>query len=206
MRKRVLGGIVVLGIAMVVSSGCAKKEVVKPEETLPSTQAVTPPATPETRATQRPAPETGTQGQIAATPAGETPVQQETPREGAAGTATPGTQGTLGEVLQKIYFSFDSAGLSDEARATLSKNAEQLNKQPSASVRIEGNCDERGSDEYNLALGERRANSAKDYLVNLGIKPERISVISYGEEKPADPGHDEAAWAKNRRDEFVIVK
>jgi peptidoglycan-associated lipoprotein len=73
-------------------------------------------------------------------------------------------------------------------------------------VRIEGNCDERGSDDYNMALGERRAKAAKDYLVNLGIASDRISTISYGEEKPADPGHDEEAWARNRRAEFVIVK
>lgn len=72
-------------------------------------------------------------------------------------------------------------------------------------VRIEGNCDERGSDEYNLALGERRAQVAARYLTTLGISGERLSTISYGKEKPVDPGHDENAWARNRRDDFVII-
>jgi peptidoglycan-associated lipoprotein len=80
-----------------------------------------------------------------------------------------------------------------------------IKKDSAAKVRIEGNCDERGSDEYNLALGEKRAKAAMEYLVTLGIPAERLSVISYGKEKPADPGHDEAAWAKNRRDEFVVL-
>jgi peptidoglycan-associated lipoprotein len=79
-------------------------------------------------------------------------------------------------------------------------------KNNSLKVQIEGNCDERGSDEYNLALGEKRAKSAMKYLETLGVPAERLSVISYGKEKPADPGHDEAAWAKNRRDEFVLIK
>ena len=79
-------------------------------------------------------------------------------------------------------------------------------KDRSVKVRIEGNCDERGSAEYNLALGERRAKAAQKYLVTMGVKPERLSVISYGKEKPAVQGSDESAWAKNRRDEFVIVK
>jgi peptidoglycan-associated lipoprotein len=73
-------------------------------------------------------------------------------------------------------------------------------------VQIQGNCDERGSDEYNLALGERRAKVAMDYLATLGVPAERLSIISYGKEKPVDPGHDEAAWAKNRRDDFAIIK
>ena len=81
-----------------------------------------------------------------------------------------------------------------------------MKKNSALKVRIEGHCDERGSDEYNLALGERRAKAAMNYLVTLGIADKRLSVISYGKEKPVDPGHDEAAWAKNRRAEFVIQK
>jgi len=89
----------------------------------------------------------------------------------------------------------------------LYKNAELLLKvQPDAKVKIEGHCDERGSAEYNLALGERRAKSAMQYLVTLGVKADRVSIISYGKEKPAVDGHDDAAWAKNRRAEFVIIK
>lgn len=81
-----------------------------------------------------------------------------------------------------------------------------MSKNADANIRIEGHCDERGTSEYNLALGDRRANSAKKYLVDLGISAERLSTISYGEEKPADPGHNEAAWAKNRRDEIKRMK
>jgi peptidoglycan-associated lipoprotein len=109
--------------------------------------------------------------------------------------------------FEKIYFDFDSYVLSQQARDVLSKNADLLkNKDTSLKIQIEGNCDERGSDEYNLALGEKRAKSAFNYLVTLGVPAERLSVISYGKEKPVDPGHDEAAWAKNRRDEFVVIK
>lgn len=198
MSKKLYGCLVVLCLAAVVSGGCAKKDMVKPEEQTPATQVVPPPAPLNEGAKAAPAPAAQP---VAETPAKEQNIAQETPQQGAAPQA-----GALEGALQKIYFNFDSADLSSEARTTLSKNADLLAKQPGVSVRIEGNCDERGSDEYNLALGERRAKAARDYLVNLGVKAERISVISYGEEKPVDQGHDEAAWAKNRRDEFVIVK
>ena len=89
--------------------------------------------------------------------------------------------------------------------AILKENAELLKKYPKVKIQIEGHCDERGTNEYNLALGERRANSTKNYLVSLGISPDRISTISYGEEKPLDPGHNEEAWAKNRRAHTIIT-
>ena len=108
--------------------------------------------------------------------------------------------------LQSIYFDFDKYNLKPEAVKKLDQTADWLSKKPSVKIRIEGHCDERGTNEYNLALGDRRANSAKKYLIDLGIGSDRISTISYGEERPADPGHNEAAWAKNRRDEFKIVK
>jgi len=209
MRKRIFGCLVVLCLATLVSGGCAKKDMVKADEQVPSAQAAPPtpaaPAVPEaTRPSQGSTPEATatTRERLAETPTQEAVVQQET---GKAMVTSPAI-GALESELQKIYFNFDSADLSDQARAALSKNAELLAKQPSVTLRIEGNCDERGSDEYNLALGERRAKAAKDYLVNLGVQAERLSTISYGEEKPVDPGHDEAAWAKNRRDEFVIIK
>lgn len=194
MNKKIFGCLVVLCFAAVVSGGCAKKDTVKPDQQVPTTQAV-PPQAPLTESQKTPS------QPVAETPAQEAAIKPETAKESAAQPATDLT----GE-LQKVYFNFDSTALSDESRNALSKNADLLAKQPGVNVRIEGNCDERGSDEYNLALGERRAKAARDYLVNLGVKAERISIISYGEEKPADPGHDEAAWSKNRRDEFVIVK
>ena len=108
--------------------------------------------------------------------------------------------------LATIYFDFDSYILTAPSRATLKNNAEALMKNDSIKVQIQGNCDERGSDEYNLALGEKRAKAAMDYLVTLGVPAERLSIISYGKEKPVDAGHDKAAWAKNRRDDFAIIK
>jgi peptidoglycan-associated lipoprotein len=81
-----------------------------------------------------------------------------------------------------------------------------MTNNPNAKIRIEGHCDERGTNEYNMALGERRANSAKKYLIKLGVKESQLSTISYGEEKPLDPGHNEEAWAMNRRAHFAIVK
>jgi peptidoglycan-associated lipoprotein len=106
---------------------------------------------------------------------------------------------------QDIYFDFDKYDLRTDARATLDRKASFLNQNSSVRVQIEGHCDERGTEEYNLALGERRANAAKQYLTTAGISAGRLSTISYGKERPLDPGHNEAAWAKNRRDHFVIT-
>jgi peptidoglycan-associated lipoprotein len=103
-----------------------------------------------------------------------------------------------------IHFEFDSASLLPEAQDLLSKKAGYMLAMSGTSITIEGNCDERGTDAYNMALGERRAEAAKAYLVNLGVNPSQINTISYGEERPVDPAHNEAAWAKNRRDHFVI--
>jgi peptidoglycan-associated lipoprotein len=106
-------------------------------------------------------------------------------------------------VLETVYFDFDKYNLKPEAKATLANNAQVLKDNSEVTILIEGHCDERGTQEYNLALGEKRANSARDYLVDLGIAASRIRVISYGYERPVDPGHNEAAWAKNRRAAFV---
>lgn len=108
--------------------------------------------------------------------------------------------------LERIYFDFDQFTLSAEARSVLSDNAKYLQANSGTSVVIEGHCDERGSDEYNLALGESRARAARNYLVSLGINAGRLSVISYGEEKPLVQGEGESVWAKNRRAEFKAVK
>jgi peptidoglycan-associated lipoprotein len=200
MRKKLFGGIVFLCVGTLLSAGCAKKEIVKSEEPVAPSKKTTPPPAPEA---VRPAP--SPPEPVRSEPITETPAKESTIAPETSTTATAGSDQLQGE-LQKIYFNFDSADLSDDSRSNLSKNAEMLSKRAGVKIRIEGNCDERGSDEYNMALGERRARAARDYLVNLGVQGERISIISYGEEKPVDPGHDEAAWAKNRRDEFIIVK
>ncbi|HVO67554.1 MAG TPA: peptidoglycan-associated lipoprotein Pal [Syntrophales bacterium] len=106
--------------------------------------------------------------------------------------------------FKDIRFEFDKFNLKPEARDVLKQLADWLTKNKNYNVLIEGNCDERGTTEYNLALGERRAKEAMKYLVELGIDDKRIKTISYGKEKPLDPGHNEEAWAKNRRDHFVV--
>jgi peptidoglycan-associated lipoprotein len=103
-----------------------------------------------------------------------------------------------------VHFEFDSDTLSMDDQETLQDKAQWLMNNPNARVVIEGHCDERGTNAYNLALGDRRAISAKNFLVALGISPTRLTTISYGEERPLDPGHNEAAWAKNRRAHFVL--
>jgi peptidoglycan-associated lipoprotein len=107
--------------------------------------------------------------------------------------------------LQPLFFLLDSADVSAEGQQVLQANAAVLKKYPTWQVTIEGHCDERGTAEYNLALGERRALSAKNYLVSLGIPADKIRVVSYGKEFPFDPGHDDGAWSKNRRAHFVIT-
>lgn len=109
-------------------------------------------------------------------------------------------------LLEDIYFAFDDYSLTDAAKATLEKNATWMKNNPNTKVRIEGHCDERGTNEYNMALGERRANSAKKYLIKLGIKEEQLSTVSYGEEKPFCTEHNEECWAKNRRAHFIVIK
>ena len=104
-----------------------------------------------------------------------------------------------------IFFEYDSFDLTIEAKKILAEKTGFLNSHATIKVRIEGNCDERGTPEYNLALGERRAKAAQDYLVFLGIASERLGTVSYGEEKPLNGGHTEAAWAKNRRTHFAIL-
>jgi peptidoglycan-associated lipoprotein len=105
--------------------------------------------------------------------------------------------------MTDIHFDFDKYTLNAEARDTLKKHAEWLNKNQKVKIVIEGHCDERGTSEYNLALGERRASEAKKYMTELGVVEKKVSTVSYGKERPLDPGHNEAAWTKNRRDRFV---
>lgn len=106
--------------------------------------------------------------------------------------------------LADIYFDYDKFSLRDEARGILNKHADWLNRNKDVILAVEGHCDERGTAEYNLALGERRANAAAKFLIDNGVDAKRIKTISYGEELPLDPGHSEESWAKNRRAHFVV--
>jgi peptidoglycan-associated lipoprotein len=117
-----------------------------------------------------------------------------------------GTASAEGGPLADVYFGYDSAELSDEARATLEQHARWLQAHPEARVSVEGHCDERGTVEYNLALGDQRAKTVADYLTTLGVSPERLASVSFGKERPIESGHDEAAWAKNRRAHFKVSR
>jgi peptidoglycan-associated lipoprotein len=187
MKRNVVGFLSIAACAALMASGCAKKELVKKDESIApvANTAVKPAVNNET-------------AQTAVKPA---PIQ-ETNLNGEANQSMTNEQ--LQADLEKIYFGFNSYDLSDAARAALSKDSDLLQKKSAIKVLIAGNCDERGSAEYNLALGEKRAQAAKKYLETMGIPAADLSTISYGKEKPADPGHNEAAWAKNRRDEFVV--
>jgi peptidoglycan-associated lipoprotein len=107
--------------------------------------------------------------------------------------------------LKPAFFELDSSDINATAKAALDEDAAVLKRYPTWAVTIEGHCDERGSAEYNLALGERRAVAAKSYLVSVGISADRLKTVSYGKEFPFDPGHEEAAWLKNRRAHFVVT-
>ena len=119
----------------------------------------------------------------------------------------PGIEGEVLEskLLKDIHFDFDKYNIRREDAEILKENAALLKKNPKITIQIEGHCDERGTVEYNLALGERRANNTKKYLASLGVSAARISTISYGKEKPLDPGHNEEAWARNRRAHIVVL-
>jgi peptidoglycan-associated lipoprotein len=108
-------------------------------------------------------------------------------------------------LLKPLLFDLDSSDVSPAGQQVLQENADIMRKYPQMQVTIEGHCDERGTAEYNLALGERRALAARSYMVSLGIPAERLRTVSYGKEFPFDPGHDETAWSKNRRAHFVIT-
>ncbi len=124
---------------------------------------------------------------------------------GVAGCARKGTKTSGGKVsgLQKIHFDFDKYNIKTEYEGTLKSNAEWVKANSKTPVVIEGHCDERGTAEYNIALGDRRAKSAKNYLGNLGVAGDKLSTISYGKERPIATCHNESCWSQNRRDEFI---
>jgi peptidoglycan-associated lipoprotein len=182
MKKSMFAVSLLLCCLSLAIGGCAKKELVKDDDSLARTGAVTKPA----------------DDAAATTPV---PIAQDSVVKEEA-TVSPEAL----KPFDTVYFDFDSYVLRQDARDSLDKNATWLKSNAGQKVRLEGHCDERGSDEYNLALGEKRARAAMNYLVTLGISADRLATISYGKEKPADPGHNDAAWAKNRRVDFVIVK
>jgi peptidoglycan-associated lipoprotein len=187
--RRVSGVIITVALAISVGA-CAKK---KP----PVARPIPPPPPPvtDTAPPRPPAPPE---------PVRETPIPPE-PVTSDPLVATDIDQINKNSPFQPVFYAFDSAEVDAEAQKVLNANAEILRKYPSWVITIEGHSDERGTAEYNLALGERRAAAARTYLVSLGIPADRLKTVSYGKEFPFDPGHDEAAWAKNRRAHFVVT-
>jgi len=173
----------VLSVAALVAVGCAKKQTVKSE---------------------------GTQGPAVSAPSiGEAPVKEAPappPAEKFASAAEAGVAVTEEKPSQfdDVRFDFDKSEVREDGRKTCQVVADYMKKHPKAKMQIEGHCDERGTAEYNLALGERRATAVMTYLGSLGVPKAALSTVSFGKEKPLDPGHNEEAWAKNRRAHFVL--
>ncbi len=178
--KRIFGLILMLGLLVSFGAGCAKKTA----DSMPA------------GATKVEISDKDTDWQKPAAPESRSLTEDEIraqQREQA--------QRELGNM---VFFAFDSFELTPESRNVLTSKADTLKKYSLFNIIIEGHCDERGTSEYNLALGERRAKASQQFLNQLGIDDSRMTIVSYGKERPLDPGHGEAAWSKNRRDEFKI--
>ena len=183
MPKRIL----VLVLLSVMAAACHKS--------VPPVARPTPPAPPPPSSTTR-------------APEPPAPAREPIPPEPLSGDAVASR--SLDDLnrdspLKPVFFEYDSDELNDDGRAVLQANAAVLKKYPTWTVTIEGHCDERGTAEYNLALGERRAVASRTYLVSLGLDPNRLRTVSYGSEFPFDPAHQESAWSRNRRAHFVIT-
>jgi len=177
--KRLLGSILMVCMLVALGAGCAKKTT----DAMPASATKVEISDKDTDWQSKPAPERSlTEDEMRA-------AQREQ------------AQRDLGNM---IFFAFDSFELTPESREVLNAKADAMKKYSFFNIVIEGHCDERGTSEYNLALGERRAKAAQQFLNQLGITDNRMTIVSYGKERPTDPGHNEAAWSKNRRDEFKL--
>ena len=174
--------------AMLFTVSCAKKQVETGEET--------------TAPIVQPEPDTSAEDEAAAAAAEKARIEAERLRTQEEERLRMAARDAF--VNEDIYFEFDSAALLPMAQDLLAQKADYLRSMPGLSVTIEGHCDDRGTDAYNMALGERRAQAVKDFLINLGVSASQLGTISYGEERPADMGQNEEAWAKNRRAHFDL--
>ena len=193
MRKRYLVHCVAIASVVFISGvlgGCAKKTVMTEESMSSAAQESQPEPAPAPQPEYKPGSEESLDNQVM----GKKMMKPEY------------LEGRTSAPMLPVYFDFDKSTIRKDQTTRMIGNADFLKSNPRMSVRVEGNCDERGTNEYNLALGERRAMSAKNYLVNLGIPASRITTISYGEERPLNHGHDELAWSQNRRGDFAIVE
>lgn len=178
-------GIVMLLVAVGVLPACSGQEPPATEPDVPETE---------------PAPETRPEPQPAEPPeAGDWDAA-----ETSGDVLTPDRINEM-DVLRPVYFDYDRSEIRPDQRPVLQQNATWLRQNPTVRILVEGHCDERGTREYNQALGNRRAAATRDYLVSLGVSQDRIEIISYGEERPIAQGNDEAAWARNRRAQFTAI-
>lgn len=201
-RSTVSGGILVFLMIMLVLAGCAKK--IPPTAEAPSTEAMS--AAEEARKREEAA--RLERERMAAIEERERAAREESmrrQRDEESRRAQAMAMAREQFVNQDVHFAFDSFTLNEEAKSILGQKASWLASNAQTTTQIEGHADERGTTAYNLALGERRANAVKQYLTALGVQASRLTTISYGEEAPLDPGHNEQAWARNRRAHFVIT-
>lgn len=188
--------VLVVSVAALVAVGCAKKQTVKSEGT---------PGAPGAASSTAPGAATGGEAAKDAPAAPATAAPAESPASAPA-SAAPGVAVTEEKLSQfdDVRFDFDKSEVKEDGRRICRVVADYLKKNSAAKMLIEGHCDERGTSEYNMALGERRATAVTTYLVSLGVSKAAISTVSFGKEKPLDTGHNEEAWAKNRRAHFVL--
>jgi peptidoglycan-associated lipoprotein len=208
MIKKSIGILILILCFGLILSGCPKKTVMKEEPSVKKEEAAKLEAAERERATREAQEREAAKirEEEARKKAEEARKAQEFEKSLVA-KKEPGIEGEILEskLLKDIHFDFDRYEVRPEDAQILKENAALLKKYPNVKIQIEGHCDERGTVEYNLALGERRANSAKSYLTTLGIPSSRISIISYGKERPLDPAHNEDAWTKNRRAHTIIL-
>ena len=202
MNRKTLSILILIFCMGLIMTGCPKKTVVKEEPSIKKGEAARLEAERERAAKEAREKELEKMREEKAKKAQEKEFEKS-----LIAKKEPGIEGEIFEtgLLKDIHFDFDNYDIRPGDAEILKENAALLSKYSTAKVQIEGHCDERGTIEYNLALGERRANSTKKYLISLGVSPDRISTISYGKERPLDPGHNEEAWTKNRRAHTIIL-
>jgi peptidoglycan-associated lipoprotein len=205
--------LVALILAVGIFSGCAKKavrsdtaaytpsKVVEPKPSEPQPEVKSEASSPDQSAAAE------REKRLREESLREEELRRKAQQEEAARKAAAEREAALkARKLEPVYFEFDQWSIREDQKEVMAKNAEWLKANPNTKVRLEGHCDERGTAEYNLALGQKRADAVKTFLEGLGVSRQRMSTISYGEERPLDPAHNEAAWVKNRRVDILPVK
>ncbi len=205
MKKNILNAsfyILILGVFALSSTGCGKKSVTTPEAGSANQSGTTIDYPPADAYSENNVPVEGSLDDTTGQTIGNLSINSQ--QDGQQSDVYKRNYGRSSIQLKPIFFAFDQAGIRGDMVDIMVSNADYLLAKPSVSIVVEGNCDDRGTNEYNLALGERRAINAKEYLVDLGVGENRIRTVSYGEERPLFPGQAEASLEMNRRDDFIL--